>query len=345
MTSYSNASKILHHLALNYSSLCQLQFDIERTVKKSALPAPTEGAHVFVCGMARAGTTILMRSIFVSGEFASLTYRDMPFVLAPNLWASLQRGEQRHMEKVERAHGDGIQVGYDSPEALEEVYWRVHGGDKYLLADRLVPHDVDEETLENFKAYVSLILTRYQKSRYLSKNNNNILRIDAIRRAFPNALLLIPFRDPRKQALSLLAQHKRFLDIHRTDAFSRRYMTWLAHHEFGADHRPFDFGSGVSGDTCNIDYWLARWNDCYSFLLQRFEDGDPNVRFVCYEDLCSDDPGSWENLCRRVGLPQSATACFRPVAVEPDRADGDPVHSACRETYERARRAALSVSR
>lgn len=32
---------------------------------------------------------------------------------------------------VERAHGDGIKIGYDSPEAFEEVIWRAFWPKKY----------------------------------------------------------------------------------------------------------------------------------------------------------------------------------------------------------------------
>ena len=43
--------------------------------------------HVFVAGLARSGTTMLLNAIYQSDQFASLTYDDMPFILAPNFWA------------------------------------------------------------------------------------------------------------------------------------------------------------------------------------------------------------------------------------------------------------------
>ena len=39
--------------------------------------------------MARSGSTILLNSIYKTDIFASLTYADMPFVLAPNLWSKI----------------------------------------------------------------------------------------------------------------------------------------------------------------------------------------------------------------------------------------------------------------
>ena len=73
--------------------------------------------HIFVSGLARSGTTILLNALYESDEFASLTYRDMPFVLAPNLWSKLSNGKEKN-NKVERAHGDGIKVSTESPDCL-----------------------------------------------------------------------------------------------------------------------------------------------------------------------------------------------------------------------------------
>ena len=55
-------------------------------------------AHVFVTGMARSGTTILLQALHDTGKFASLTYADMPIVLSPNLWSKFNNNNQH--EKV-----------------------------------------------------------------------------------------------------------------------------------------------------------------------------------------------------------------------------------------------------
>ena len=49
-------------------------------------------------------------------------YKDMPFILAPNLWSKLSFNK-KNIDLVERAHGDGIRVSVESPEAFEEVFW------------------------------------------------------------------------------------------------------------------------------------------------------------------------------------------------------------------------------
>ena len=103
------------------------------------------GRHVFIAGLARAGTTILMRSLYDTGLFRSLTYRDMPFVLMPITWSRFSSLLRAHKEEQVRAHGDRIKINFDSPEAFEEVFWMTFCKDDYIKADSLMPHDVDNE--------------------------------------------------------------------------------------------------------------------------------------------------------------------------------------------------------
>ena len=113
--------------------------------------------------------------------------------------------------------------------------------------DRLQPHAPGEELVDKYVRYVNAVLSAHDPrlDRYLSKNNNNILRLGIIHRAFPNALILIPFRAPLQHAHSLLRQHLRFSELQAKREFVLSYMTWLGHHEFGLDHRPFKFeGAG-----------------------------------------------------------------------------------------------------
>ena len=298
---YSPAARLMHCLALASPSRGELLFDLESGLAPAPPADAGEGRHIFVAGLARAGTTILMRAIHDSGPFASLTYRDMPFVMAPNLWARLSGRSQRETAKAERAHGDGVLVDFDSPEALEEPFWRTFCGPKFIRPNALVPHTVDGEILGKYRAFVNHVLTRYDAPRYLAKNNNGILRLRAMREAFPNAAILIPFRAPLDQASSLQNQHARFCAT--GDRFTQDYMTWLAHHEFGHDQRPFVIG-GVrpEGQTDTIDYWLSMWVGVHRHLLAEVMDGGAAMVPIAYEDLCKPDRAAWHALCARIGI-------------------------------------------
>lgn len=308
---YSFADRLLHRIALKFGPLAELSFDMDQAASKAAVDsaAVKSGQHVFVSGLARSGTTILMRRLFASDQFTSLTYRNMPFVLAPGYWTRITGQTKGDPAPKERAHGDGILVNADSPEALDEVFWRVFDGASYIRKTQIQPHQPDGDLVDQFVSYVGAILAADSKQtgRYLSKNNNNILRLGTLSKAFPNALFLIPVRNPATHVESLMSQHNRFIEQQVNDPFVRTYMQSLAHHEFGGDHRPFIFGKDdrvIEMDTKTPDYWLELWIAAYTWLK---ETAPPNSMFVNYEALCS-DPDVWQNIAEASGVAASTSA-------------------------------------
>ena len=112
----------------------------------------------------------------------------MPFILSPNFSKLFHK---KNIKKKERAHGDGITYDFNSPEALDEIFF-----------------DNDEEFIKNeLENYIQLILLNNKKSKYLSKNNLNYKRIHLIQSILPNSIFLIPIREPLQHANSLLNQH------------------------------------------------------------------------------------------------------------------------------------------
>jgi hypothetical protein len=302
MADYSPTDRLLHRLALSSMGVRRLSLDIERAVIK---PTTEPNPAVCVTGLARAGTTALMRALHGSGHFASLTYADMPFVLAPNLWRRVSRGDQRTRRRRQRAHNDGVEVDYDSPEAFEEVFWQLELGDYPSEAGALTAQTVPPAVVASFHAYQQLVCRRYSAERYLAKNNNQILRLASLAPQTPTAMYLIVFRDPLAQAQSLLTQHRRFSNA---DRFTRQYMQWLGHFEFGATHRPTQLSGGLpsaaggpSPSPDSVDYWLAQWLDVYGYVETLRGQGLGNVRLVAYERLCN-DPQAWPRLCALVGI-------------------------------------------
>ncbi|PWE32975.1 sulfotransferase family protein [Maritimibacter sp. 55A14] len=308
MSDYSTLDRVLHRLALGVPVLPEMLHDIERAAFLKSAPPFEPGGHVFVTGLARAGTTILMRELHATGVFGSLTYADMPFVLAPNLWARLSRGGGGS-ELKERAHGDGIAVNEESPEALDEVYWRVVCDIDYIRPDGLRPHEPGAAAIAGYADYIRLILRRTGRARYLTKNNNTLLRLAALADAWPDAHFLVPLRDPLQHAGSLLAQHRRFLGA---DAFTRNYMTWLGHHEFGATHRPYLFGGGPTGNPDSLDYWLTVWLRAHEHLRDTAADRE-NIVILPHEEM-SRDPEIWTRLMDRLGLEPRAPSEMREIA-------------------------------
>jgi len=327
---YSRADRLLHRLAMNPAVL-DLSFDLERARYGAAARLRDGGAPVFVTGLARAGTTILLRLLHDSGQFASLTYRDMPFPLAPNSWQRMSKRSRHDLAAHERGHGDGIAHDLDSPEAIEEVFWRSAEGKRYITRSHVHPHEPLPDTVDSFRDLVALVRHRYDRPRYLSKNNANALRLGGIVAAFPDAVLIHPFRDPLQQAASLLNQHRRAVDLGRADPFRASYMRWLGHYEFGRSHRPplIPGAPAASEPTDRIDYWLAIWSAVHRLLLD--QPGEVRARqvFVDYDSLCAEPAAGVARIAAAAGVALGSGQGLRPPPVHAvESASGDALAEA-----------------
>ena len=300
---YSFVDRMLHRMAFAHPVVQRALGEIESDIFADKYKDLSTSRPVFVTGLPRAGTTILLELLYATGEFAAFTYRQMPFILAPIFWSEATRNFQQKGEMRERAHGDGLEVSFDSPEAFEEVAWLTYLREKYVANEFLRPLGPGDLTGEFREAFAKLVrkLAAAQASgrriaRYLSKNNANISRISALRSVFPDGEIFVCFRDPTTHALSLMSQHQRFMSMHDDDPFARDYMKWIGHYDFGANFRPIDFtGRGVNSDgAAASNFWLQYWIDAYSFAEKRASE----VKFVCYEKLL----GNPSHVLEKVGI-------------------------------------------
>jgi len=303
---YNLTDRFLHKIALQSKVIAEISFDIENAVvnKKQHLYSNN---HVFISGLARSGTTILMQYLYETGFFTSLTYLDMPFVLMPNLWKRISF-KKASTEYKERAHKDGIFVGFDSPEALEEVFWRVFFGEKYIFNDRLKLHPVNEGLSIKFKDYINNILINSNsayKYRYLSKNNNNVLRLHYLQKCMPESHIIIPFREPLQHSFSLLSQHLHFSKTQTADKFSLDYMNWLGHFEFGLNQKSFflndedTFRAMGNYPKDDINFWLLNWKNYYNYVNEHFTE---NTIFFNYEKFCLDPSAEITGLFKKINV-------------------------------------------
>jgi hypothetical protein len=293
---YSRLDRLLHHLAFGSPGLQRILADLENDIYRKKIESARKGGEVFVTGLPRSGTTLLLNLLYETGEFATFTYRQMPFLQIPLLWSRMSSPFQLTATEQERAHGDQMKVSFDSPEAFEEAIWLAYMRDQIEAPHHLLPvgsKDYAPEfaaALRKTIAKVTLLHSQGQPEsaarqlRYLSKNNANVSRLDALRRLFPQAVILVPFREPAAHVASLMQQHKRFLAQHQEDAFSRHYMRWLGHFEFGANLKPINFGNWLEGrepEPAGVDenFWLEYWIHAYRYVLEKRSSGAVLVDF------------------------------------------------------------------
>jgi len=293
MKNYSFFSKLLHKQFLSKGELTNLF--INKILSKAYNLQSDESSNIFITGLARAGTTALLESLDSTNKFASFRYKYMPFILSPKLSYFYSRYlNNADTKKVERMHADGLEIGPDSPECLDEPFWihtiyKNHGFD-----NRLQPHSIKTNILNSYAYLLNSFSSIEKKSGMIVKNNNSHLRILSLAGFFKNSKFLIVFRSPIAHAKSLLSLHKRLIKIQKDDGYVLEYMNLLGHWEFGKGVKPFIYNEKqddiYSYKNTSINYWLKQWIYTYEWILEiHTKNNLGNLRLVCYEDLCNDD--------------------------------------------------------
>src|SRR5690606_2021130 len=110
------------------------------------------GPPVWICGMARSGSTVLLEVLNGLPDFTSHRYSDYPWLWTPYWWNHvLARLPLRAPKPQERAHRDRILVSRDSPEAFEEIFWMhffPHRHDPAI--SQVLDADIDAEAFARF---------------------------------------------------------------------------------------------------------------------------------------------------------------------------------------------------
>ena len=290
---YTTTERILHKFAFSsWSSQSSLASFESNYFENKISPIKIDNP-VFITGLPRAGTTLLLELCVQSKEFTSHSYKNMPFVMIPLFWEKFSSFFARSDTPRERAHGDGMMISVESPEAFEEIIWNRFWPSRYRnnlivpWSDHSYP-EFEKFFYDHIKKLLFLSATENSVSkRYISKNNLNISRIDYLKKFLPNAIIIVPFRDPFQHAFSLFRQHRRFLKIHSEDSFACRYMKDIGHYDFGRNLKPIDFNDWFSSDNTKdteiYTFWLEYWVNTYKYLLKT---NIKNINFFSYDSFC-----------------------------------------------------------
>lgn len=307
---YSALDRLVHNIAFSSRSAQIALSGVEDKLFSRQLNRIQADRPVFVSALPRAGTTLLLEMLESSGEFGVHIYRDMPLLLTPLLWSKLSGSFRQSDEPRERAHGDGMMVSVESPEAFEETLWAEFWPDQYKEAwvEPWHPRFKHEQFEDFFRQHFKKILLLRQTvdkrpERYLSKNNMNIGRLEYILKAFPDAQIVVPFRTPLQHAASLLKQHLGFLKLHEEDEFARRYMREIGHYDFGHNLKPINFNGWVQRypelKPTHLDFWLRYWVEAYQAIFER---SNPAIRLFDFDVFTHQPEASLGRLANWLGM-------------------------------------------
>ncbi|MEM9387141.1 MAG: sulfotransferase [Pseudomonadota bacterium] len=308
---YSPTDRFFHELAFSGPRMLHGLARVDDRLHARAIAATPPPRPVFITSLARAGTTALLNAFDAVPGTAMHRYRQMPFLASPLLWKRMGAYKKRKVERRQRAHGDGLEIDLDTPEAFDEVFWQLFWPEHYEESGIRLwsKEELSGEASAFFDRHMRKIVlvdgNGEPTARYFSKNNANIARLALLPRMFPQGAIIVPVRRPGPHAASLHRQHKNFLAQHRKDAFTKRYMRDIGHLEFGELHRPLCFpGVGDAPQAPeHIDYWLHYWIS----VFRAVRDHAPHCHFVLQDDLRAAPAETMGALCDAIDLPLALT--------------------------------------
>lgn len=257
-------------------------------------------APIFITGLARSGTTLLLEVLNSHKDVSTHQYRDYPFVHFVYFWNILRIfAPVQGKKKVERAHKDGIMVNQASPEAIDEILWQaffddIHDSSKNNILNL---ESQNKEFEEFYTAHIKKLLYLRKGTRFACKNNYNIARIDYLSKLFPDARFVIPLRPARDHIYSMVKQHRLIIKAQNEDPRAIRYMRRHGHFEFGRDFRPLNLGGDESvsrimslwNEEKVVEAYAQYWQSVYKYMYHlstERPDFKDRCLFVKYDELC-----------------------------------------------------------
>jgi hypothetical protein len=274
--------------------------DLETRMIADDLSGVPVEAPIYVSGLARSGSTILLEALARHEHTATHRYKDYPPVFTPYFWNwFLERAQKREGPAVERSHKDGIAITPESPEAFEEVLWMAFFPDLHDPAARAVLDGTTRhpEFEAFYRDHIRKLLRVRGAARYLAKANYNVTRLEYLLEIFPDARFVVPVRDPVWHVASLMKQHALFCEAGTADPRARAHLQRVGHFEFGLDRRPVNLGDAdgirrimdLWESGAEVEGWGRYWSQLYGYVADRLET-NPRLRdatlLVGFEELC-----------------------------------------------------------
>lgn len=287
---FEEKNQKFYYKAFNYINKNRKTIEIVKNFEEYLTNNHEIDKPVFVCGLARSGTTPITQMLYFTDEFSSLEYRDLPFIEIPLVWNLFNKFIYGKNKEIERFHKDGLIITQNSPDAFLEIIFKnnIENYDENGFSQLL------KSNYKNINLKKELILTinkvnkLRKKRRFLSKINYLVSRIEYILSIFKNAKIIICVRNPIETAKSLSKLHYKFINESKTNKYFDFNISQLCHFEFGINRKPLLFlncekTKSYWGKNQNINGYLNEWINLYSYLI-KFKT-NKNILFINYDNL------------------------------------------------------------
>ena len=287
----------LVRIAQKASGLCEFLGRMESSFLRHELDAISIEKPIFIAGLARSGTTILLEQLVRTDLFATHRYRDFPFLHTPVWWNKYLDIAAQEQDPVERPHKDRIAITSNSPEAFEEPLWQHFFNSIHAPGERhLLDSETENDNFERaFRDHLRKILLVRKRDRYLSKGNYNVTRLEYLAKLFPDTQFVIPIRHPVDHVNSLAKQHQLFLEYAETDDRIAAYLRYAGHYEFGPQRQAIRLNKS-DGDRTDAAWeqdqehlgYAIQWSQVYRYIdsLRHESNLAERIHVIRYEDFC-----------------------------------------------------------
>lgn len=271
---------------------------------------------IFVTGLARSGTTMMLELFAKQPCVATHRYRDFPMLNIPILWNRYLDRFPFNQEAIERPHQDSIEITRESPEGMEEPLWMEFFDWQHRVdRDPRIKASASHPKFEAFyDAHLRKILCLREGSRYVSKNNYHIVRLEYLAKLYPDAHFVIPIRHPVTHVDSLVRTHRKFVSYAAADSRFVPYLKEAGHFEFGPHRVPISID--LQGEKIQALWnegndpagYAVQWGTLYGYLNQirmNSRELSKRIHVVRYEDFCDEPEKHWSELLKKVDLFRS----------------------------------------
>ena len=288
---------------------------IETAIYQDQLKNIQINKPIFITGLARCGSSILLNLLHEHPECASFTYKHYPFLHTPIWWTTFLKKAKKSkgMTKVERIHQDGLLVNSNSPESFDEPFWKLFFPNLHSQKQTDILNQTNNNKPFNtfYQSTIQKILQQDQKTRFLCKNNYHFSRLEYLINLFNDAKIIVLIREPGAHIASLMKQHTLISRIHQKNAAFKQQFKYLCHYEFGYYRKAIVLKNKTEYQKItkfwntkkDFEGWLHYWHMIYSYLEPIVLQYPKNICLINYDDLCQRPSISLKKIYRHVKLP------------------------------------------
>ena len=319
--------KILNKTKLTTIHLGNLESKfMRRKIRKTKIEKP-----IYVVGLARAGTTVTVEMISEHPDVAVHRHMHLIDPFMPQILHNIAKLLPFiFKKKVERVHRDGLAVNRDSPEAVEEMLWMrffegLHDDHNSFIKGKATSNPKFEKF---YTESLKKLMISQKASRYVTKNNYNMTRMEYLLKLFPDVKFVLVVRHPVNHIASYIKQEKIFLDMEVTNKKIRDWITIVGHEEFGTDKIFINLDSQekidkirelISKKETFVRGYAFYWNVIYAYVLDLLKQNKQLAKqtlIIKFEDLTDKSVETIDKIIKHLELDDEKAAELRAHYVE-----------------------------